>query len=146
MLIILSFCVVWDICQRQCLHSFLALYFAATDQTLLLEHQSRPTLGHHICPGGEFRPIFHDPKLLIGVDSIVSQSFQHIGVLPNWACSPSLSILIYRHVCNPSSPCLPCPHTHTVTIIRRCAVPFKAFAHGISSAINSLSQILPVLI
>ena len=152
MLIKASFFFVQDLCQGHCLHSFLAPYSAAMGQALLLEHQSRQTLGHTTCLGWEFRPALHDPKLHIGVDSLLlPKVYRILCTLPNWMCKtfPTPVLACFHPHLQTSVHYPPHPthtqaraHTHTHTnYIRLFMIPFKAFAHGIPSAVNSHLQI-----
>ena len=111
--------------------------FPALDQAMLLEHQSRTTLGYHSCPGEESRPALHDLKPIIGVDFVVSQSSQYIGS----PCVCSLSLSSSSLDMCATLPPLSHSHIYSVTIIKLGIIPLKTFAHGISNAINSFSQI-----
>lgn len=112
-------------------------------QALLLEHQSRQTLGHTTCPGGELKPALPGPKLLI----FFYRVYRKLCTFPSWVCKafPNLVLAcfhphLYTVSCvqqtllqNTLPTPAPPPYTQS-DCIRPLFTPFRAFTHGIPSS------------
>lgn len=120
-----SFSFIQNLCQEHRLHSFLVPCSAAPAQSLFLEHQSRQTLGHTTCPGGEFRPALHGPKPFTFF-FFFNRVYRILCTFPNWVCKafPNLVLACFHPhlytsvVCRTNSPAKhppkpsPRPQTH----------------------------------